>query len=145
VPDTIERAAFGLPLPFYFRSLGGKKTTITPIKRETQENDYAHRDGPRDKKKQGPDRMASPLLFRVFAFGSSNKRRFGVALINLAGKRTASPLQGFNLSMSLRSRDRRAPSSLTVNAPSALLIDEFIKWATSQAPAATQPRPRRRR
>ncbi len=43
VPETVKRAAFGLPLPFYYRSLGGAKATVTG---------------------QSFDRSASPLRFR---------------------------------------------------------------------------------
>lgn len=42
--QPVERAAFGLPIPFYYRSLGGRKATLAP---------EAH------------DRRASPLWVRV--------------------------------------------------------------------------------
>lgn len=47
--QTVERAAFGLPLPFFYRSLGGSKATVEG---------------------KGFDRAASPLRFRLWPLES---------------------------------------------------------------------------
>ncbi len=116
-PRHVGRAAFGLPLPFYFRTLGGKRTSFRP------------------KPKSGKsDRLASPLLFRVFRLAANN---YGIALINLAGKQTAPPLQGCDLA--------NKHSNGTTPAPSENLIRDFIEWAVSQPPPSNSANTRRRR
>jgi len=114
-PRTVGRAAFGLPLRFYYRSLDGASTVFEPK--------------PPGRKKA--DRLASPLLFRVYPLASG----YSVALINLAGKPTAPPLQGCKLVAS-------GPIRGEIEPPTGALIQDFINWATQQpAPA---PAPNRR-
>lgn len=72
-PRSVDRAAFGLPLPFYFRSLGGKKTTFRPA---------------------AGDRLASPLLFRVHALADG---RYAVVLVDLGERAESGPLAGMSL------------------------------------------------
>lgn len=57
LPRTVARAAFGLPLPFYFRSLNGQKCRLEP---------------------RGRDRMPSPLHLRVHAL----RQGFALVLLN---------------------------------------------------------------
>ncbi|MBA3532091.1 MAG: type III-B CRISPR module RAMP protein Cmr1 [Ardenticatenales bacterium] len=57
--QTVERAAFGLPLPFYYRSLNGGKATV--------EGD-------------GYDRSASPLHFRLWPLQDGKKMAAGFLL-----------------------------------------------------------------
>lgn len=130
-PSTVDRAAFGLPLNFYFRSLAGAKTQFLPSK-------------PVDPKKTGerswseePDRLPSPLLVRVHALEpSQGQRRYGVTLVNLAGRSTTTPLLGCDLRQGAKGRDKIAP-------PSGRILDDFIAWAVEQS--RRQPlQPRRR-
>ncbi len=119
-PRHVMRAAFGLPLPFYFRSLGGASTRFSPR--------------PAHSKKA--DRLASPLFFRVYRL---NNNKYGVALLNLAGKPTAKPLLGCTIEQH-RKRGR-------IPAPSARILDDFINWAKAQPyrPKPPQSNKRRRR
>ena len=120
-PRDVARAAFGLPLRFYYRSLGGASTSFAPK--------------PPFAMPGRPDRVASPLLFRVYRLTGD---KYGVALLNLAGKKSASPLQGCEI-VQFR-KEGSIPS------PSAKIIDDFIDWAVSQPRVtATKPRGRRRR
>lgn len=105
-PRRVDRAAFGLPLRFYYRSLDGKSTEFRPRPRGGGKH---------------PDRLASPLFLRVFAL---TKGRYGVALLNLAGKPESPPLQG--ASMSSRQTEEPIPG------PPSLIIDDFIQWAAAQ-------------
>ncbi len=84
-PKTVDRASFGLPLPFYFRSLGGKRATFKP------------RDG---------DRMPSPLLFRVFPLST---KRVAVVLINLIQQAGKSVFLGQDLIEQRRKRTIASP------------------------------------
>ncbi len=63
LPRTVERAAFGLPLPFYFRSLNGAKCTLRP----------------KDKKH---DRLPSPLHLRVHALAPGCG--FAMVMLNMS-------------------------------------------------------------
>lgn len=122
IPRTIRRAAFGLPLRFYFRSLNGHTALLLP----------------RLPDRQRSDRLASPLLFRVFALEKDRKLRYGLALINLAGKPHSPPLQGCELVLTSNGRPK------PVQAPSSTLIHDFIDWAVQQ-PLTSSPPARRRR
>lgn len=120
-PRHVDRAAFGLPLRFFYRSLNGATTTLNPRPPGST---------------RPADRLASPLFFRVYKLGDG---KHGVALINLAGKATAPPLQGAQI-LSQRSRDATPP-------PSSRIINDFITWARAQPPPsasnAAPQRPRR--
>ena len=119
-PRHVIRAAFGLPLPFYFRSLNSASTRFSPR--------VAH-------SKETSDRLASPLFFRVYRL---NNNKYGVALLNLAGKSTAKPLQGCTINQ----HRKREP----IPAPSARIIDDFISWAKAQPyRPKRQPHSQRRR
>ncbi len=91
-PRHVDRAAFGLPLRFFYRSLNGATTTLNPRPPGST---------------RPADRLASPLFFRVYKLGDG---KHGVALISLAGKATAPPLQGAQI-LSQRSRDATPPPS----------------------------------
>lgn len=124
-PTTVDRAAFGLPLNFYFRSLNGLKTQFLPL-----------RHGGDDQ----PDRLASPLLVRVHALEPRpGKRAYGVTLVNLAGRSTAKPLLGCDL--------RQGKDAKAIAAPTAKLLDGFIDWAvrTSQQEQSLQSARRAKR
>lgn len=110
-PSTLGRAAFGLPLPFYFRSLGGAKARFDP---------------------ERGDRLASPLCFRVHAIGQGQGRRHVVLLVNLAEANGASPLLGQQIVES----GMRSPFP----APDGKLITQFISWAVAEAARAPYAR-----
>jgi CRISPR-associated protein Cmr1 len=116
-PAGVDRAAFGLPLPFYFRSLGGEKATFQPY----------HDDS---------DRLASPLLFRIHALGRDPSQRYVAVLVNLAGARTAHPLLGGQLVE--RRMGRPFP------APDGQIIQQFISWARAEVERAPYARRRDR-
>lgn len=84
-PSAVERAAFGLPLPFYFRSLGGRKTNFVPAE---------------------GDRMASPLLFRVHRLAAG---RYTVVLVDLSENAAGGPLAGARLVQAESKRPVAAP------------------------------------
>lgn len=106
----LDRAAFGLPLPFFFRSLGNQKTLFTP-------------DG-------GHDRVASPLVFRVYPL--ANPTRHTVVVVNLAGREGALPF----LDRAIEQKGMRG----TVPDPGVQLIEDFIAWAKQGGRAApTKP------
>ncbi|MCC6552094.1 MAG: hypothetical protein IT372_03605 [Polyangiaceae bacterium] len=111
-PGTVERAAFGLPLPFYFRSLGGAKATILPDE---------------------GDRLASPLHFRVHALGPPGAApRHAVVLYNMAEANGALPLVG----RSLVQRGARKKSA----APDGHIIQQCIQWMLQEALRSPQAR-----
>lgn len=108
-PRSVERAAFGLPLPFYFRSLNGAKGTVE-LAAEGDEN-------------SGPDRLASPLIFRVFPVANG---RFAVVLAHLAESRGSD----LSLGRKLVLRDRQTGQALPVALrPSETIIRDFVAWA----------------
>lgn len=119
-PRHADRAAFGLPLRFYYRSLDGASTTLNP---------KLPRSGP---ERESADRLASPLFFRIYKLKDG---KHGVALINLAGKHTAPPLLGCQI-VSQKSQDPIPP-------PSNQIIADFIAWARAQPPPGP-PTPGRR-
>jgi CRISPR-associated protein Cmr1 len=108
VPAAVDRAAFGLPLPFYFRSLGGAKTRFVPSE---------------------GDRISSPLLMRVLRVGPGE--HWGAALIYLAeispeGEgRPRHPLAGRSLLQDGRP-DRVVPE------PDGALVLDFMEWAIQE-------------
>ncbi len=105
-PETVERAAFGLPLPFYYRSLRGAKAMI---------------DG-QESNKQGEiaRRSASPLWFRVSKLSSGD---YAVLLFVFI-----SPLlpQGYQLRLSSPGCERGAA------VPGQNVIAEFMEYAGKQ-------------
>lgn len=111
-PKTVERAAFGLPLPFYFRSLGGAKTTILPDE---------------------GDRLGSPLHFRVHALGpTGSARRHAAVLYNMAEANGALPLLG----RSLLQKGARQKSA----APDGHIVQQCIQWMLEEAVRSPQAR-----
>jgi CRISPR-associated protein Cmr1 len=103
----VYRAAFGLPLTFYFRSLNGARTTFEPG--------------------GGYDRVASPLLFRVhrlYPGGAGRAPTHTVVLVNLA-ERNGLPLLGQGL------RQQRVRGAIP--APDNQAITDFIDWALAQS------------
>lgn len=113
-PSTIDRAAFGLPLPFYFRSLGGAKATFYP---------------------EAGDRLASPLHFRVHALGQGPNRHHVVSLINMGEANGARPLLGQAIV--------EGGMSGATPSPDGKLINQFISWALAEAERAPYARGRR--
>lgn len=112
-PTDLGRAAFGLPLNFYFRSLGGAKAQFLPDR---------------------GDRLASPLSFRVHALGRGKGRRFVMVLVNIAEANGASPLLGRKV--------LEAGMQNTFPAPDGRLITQFISWALAEAARAPWARGR---
>lgn len=111
-PSSVDRAAFGLPLRFYFRSLQGAQTQFTP---------------------KAGDRLASPLCFRVHALARGGERcRFVVTLFNLAEANGASPLLGQPLVQ--QGRDG------AIAAPDGALLQQFVTWAAAQAARSPEAR-----
>jgi CRISPR-associated protein Cmr1 len=104
---SVERAAFGLPLPFFFRSLGGMKTKF-------------------DLGDDG-DRLASPLLFRVHRLtqGAGGAPCFVVLLANLAEGNGADPLNGMDVFQERLGQIQERPDGK--------IIGEFIDWAADAA------------
>jgi CRISPR-associated protein Cmr1 len=102
-PVGVERAAFGLPLPFYFRSLQGAKATVEP---------------------EGKDRLASPLLFRVVR----TQAGFCVALIHLASRAGSSASLDRDLRVRIRGRSVRV-----ARRPESTLVNQFVDWAPQQS------------
>ncbi len=116
-PPTVERAAFGLPLNFYFRSLAGAKAQFLPRRAAD----------PQSRSRDEPDRVASPLLVRVHALAAhGTQRQYGVTLVNLAGRDTTTPLLGCDLRQGPRGRDLIAP-------PSGRILDAFVAWAVEES------------
>jgi CRISPR-associated protein Cmr1 len=103
-PRAVERAAFGLPLRFYFRSLAGAQAQFNP---------------------RGHDRLASPLHFRVHRLEDGGHQRHVVALFNLAEGNGASPLLGAQL--------EQKGSAGPIAPPDGRIIKQFIDWAVQQA------------
>ncbi len=114
-PRRVERAAFGLPLPFYFRSLGGQKSRFIP-------------------KTPGADRLASPLQVRVRPITLRGEPYYVPLFADLSERAGADPL----LEQGIRMNNRRIP----VPRPNGGLISTFLDWAHTQA---SQPRPQRGR
>lgn len=124
-PGSVDRAAFGLPLPFYFRSLGGQSTRFVPKAPGKYNQPY--------------DRMASPLCIRICPVGDAHSPRYVPVLYNWAEARGAEPLLGCEV-WDERSRDTVATT------PDSKIIASFIDWARTQPrrPAGRAPDRRRR-
>ncbi|MGK3997471.1 RAMP superfamily CRISPR-associated protein [Sorangium sp. So ce1024] len=102
---SVDRAAFGLPLPFYFRSLNGMKTRFVP---QTDDG----------------DRLSSPLLFRVHpVHGRGDRPRYAAVLVNLEDR--AAALAGQKL--------KQDGMTGTVPTPDGRLVRDFIQWALNEA------------
>ena len=110
-PRAVDRAAFGLPLRFYFRSLAGAQVQFNA------------REG---------DRLASPLHFRVHRIERDRVARHVVALFNLAEVNGASPLQGATLV--------QEKTALPITPPDGRLLKEFIDWAEDQGARMSEGR-----
>lgn len=108
-PSSLERAAFGLPLPFYFRSLQGAKATFQP---------------------ENADRLASPLLLRIHALKTGAGQRYVGTLINLVGRgdKYVHPL----LARRLVERKEDVPFA----PPNGAILRQFIQWARTEASKA---------
>lgn len=111
---SVPRAAFGLPLGFFFRSLGDEKTRFSPT-------------APSELEVGKVDRVPSPLVMRVHALAARGRRpTYGVTLVNLAGHRTT-PLLGCGLE---QTAPRRRIAG-TPEVPDAALLDRFIEHAVA--------------
>lgn len=98
---SVDRAAFGLPLPFYFRSLNGAKTKFMP-------------------QRDDGDRLSSPLIFRVLPLhGEDRQLRYATVLVNLEERAPALAAQRL---------EQKDPLG-TVPTPNGGLVNEFIQWA----------------
>jgi hypothetical protein len=106
-PRFVGRAAFGLPLPFFFRSLGNAKAVVNLA--ET---------------KLG-DRMGSPLLFRPVQVGERQWRVALIYLMEAVAPGAPRHLTGGHPLRVGRSRD-------TTPAPDDLLIREFLDLAVRE-------------
>jgi CRISPR type III-B/RAMP module RAMP protein Cmr1 len=106
-PRFVKRAAFGLPLPFYFRSLNGAKVVINLA-------DSKH-----------GDRMASPLLFRPVQVGPS---RWRVALIYLCEGTIPRAPRHLTAGFALRAGRQRD----TIPEPDDQLILDFLDMAVRE-------------
>lgn len=105
-PRMAERAAFGLPLRYFFRSLHEKSTWV--LSRE-----------PRERKRY--ERLASPLHFRVHPVGDAS--RHVAVLFHMA--RNKGPMAGLELVQ--RNPPGRIPS------PGSDILEQFMEWARNQA------------
>lgn len=103
-PRMAARAAFGLPLRYYFRSLHGQSTWILPRKRGER-----------------LERLASPLHFRVHPLDDG--KTYAAVLFHMADNKA--PMVGLELGQKVGSG--RIPD------PSVEIIDQFIEWALAQA------------
>ena len=102
-PREIMRTAFGLPLPFYFRSLQGAKGTLRPDK-------------------FGSDRMPSPLLFRIHRV---SKEQFCVVMLNLAETKGTTPLAGVEVELK--------GGRTGIPGPDGAILIDFMRWASQEA------------
>ena len=132
-PNAVARAAFGLPLGFFFRSLGNQKTRFVPEAPPSVERSFDRR--------FEIDRVPSPLIIRVHALqGRSRQPDYGVTLVNMAGKDT-SPLLGCGL--------QQHQVRGNIEPPDAAILDQFIGYAVEQSKTknlmAPPPRSRKRR
>jgi CRISPR-associated protein Cmr1 len=130
-PGSVDRAAFGLPLPFYFRSLGGMRTRFEPARPDPK------RRPPHDVEHH--DRLASPLCIRICPVGDAHSPRYVPVLYNWAEARGAEPLLGCEV-WDVGSR------GLVGETPDSTIIANFIDWARRQPrrAAGSGPLPRRR-
>jgi CRISPR-associated protein Cmr1 len=101
--QLVQRAAFGLPIVFYFRSLGDKRATL-----EGKEH----------------DRRASPLIVRVTKLASG---KFVLVLI-----RFRSPLLPSGEQLLLRCRERNEERKVYTDQPSDDLLSDFLSHLRRQ-------------
>lgn len=122
-PTAVDRAAFGLPLNFYFRSLNGEKIRFLPRSFDAEKGDE-------------PDRLASPLFVRIHALQPQRgQRHYGVTLVNFASNSSTKPLLGCGL--------RQVGRDDLIEEPSGGILDAFVRWALEET--KRQPlQPRRR-
>lgn len=114
-PRVVPRAAFGLPLPFQFPSLGGAKATVFP-------------EPPRVLRYRGTvDRMPSALLFRVVPLQDG---RVALALLDL--EEGGTPLAGCTLRLQ---EIRRPPRDLAqaIPTPDRSAVAGFIDYTVQRA------------
>lgn len=100
--SEVPRAAFGLPLNFFFRSANDAKTSFTP-----------------EFEGQALDRLASPLIFRVHPVQAGARTKYAVMLAHFTNERA--PLLG----ASLRQQGKQG----AIPAPTDALIREFFEHA----------------
>lgn len=121
VAHDVMRAAFGLPLSFYFRSLGGKKTTFTP--QPPDKSNKHERAGGRNE----PARLPSPLHFRVHrVYDDGQTPRPVVTMLNLAQGEQSDVLLGCRIVQA------KQPGYVKVN-PSSAILDDAIEWMCNRA------------
>ena len=122
-PAQLPRAAFGLPLNFYFKSLDGRKPAVKPT-------------APRRLRYRGPapDRVPSGLLIRVHRLASG---QHAVVLLDL-DERAPAPLGGCGVVLEEGRRQWPAP------APGRGLVAEFLDLATRTCSRRARCSPRRR-
>lgn len=123
-PGSVDRAAFGLPLPFYFRSLGGQRTRFVPRRPGAKSPD---------------DRLASPLCIRICPVGDAHSPRYVPVLYNWAETRGAQPLLGCEVW-------DEVSRGIVAEIPDSKIIASFIDWAWRQPRRASgrAPVPRSR-
>ena len=105
-PRMATRAAFGLPLRYFFRSLQGQSTWVLPREPISR---------------QPYERLASPLHFRVHPVGDATS--YVPVLFHMA--RNKSPMVGLELVQ--RKGNERIPD------PTAEILEQFMDWARHQA------------
>jgi CRISPR-associated protein Cmr1 len=120
-PPAVGRAAFGLPLPFYFRSLNGAKATVS-LPRVLG---------------VASDRMPSALVFRPVEVGPG---RWTVALIYLAERVAPGAARHLSAGQPLQVKVHRGPT-LSTPGPDDRLIHEFFRYVAAGAPAGPGGRP----
>ncbi|NUN14386.1 MAG: type III-B CRISPR module RAMP protein Cmr1 [Myxococcales bacterium] len=121
----ISRAAFGLPLPFYFRSLQNDKSTVYP-------------DLPKAKgrgKSEQLDRLASPLFFRVIRVKQGAAIKYTTVFVDFSGPGeqpkkgggvTPAGIRAFSgLNLVLEHHRQDIPVASTDGS----IIRKFIEWA----------------
>ncbi len=119
-PHDVMRTAFGLPLSFYFRSLGGARTTFTPLmQRKTDPRD------PRARSNE-PGRLPSPLHFRVHRVHDGQTPRPVVTLLNLAQGEHTDVLLGCKI---MQSKEQR----IVQTNPTTNIIDDAVQWMCDHA------------
>ena len=123
--DPVQRAAFGLPIVFYFRSPGGERATLEG------EKDSGNNPPQRDKrgeratlKGEKHDRRASPLLVRVTKLASGK-----CALVLI---RFRSPLLPAGEQLQLRYRERNEERKVYTDQPSGDLLGDFLRHLSQQ-------------
>lgn len=111
-PQHVDRAAFGLPIQFRYRSVGGRSAMVLP----------AEEDG-RDK----TDRIASGLIFRIHPIANG----YTAALFYFDEAEGADPLQTRKMKM----KGGRA----TIRPPQKGMVIAFLDWAHGEAQRRARP------